>query len=152
MRIFFRELFGHVEPASVHDANCTWMHLDIQATPGYAKIIPSRFLCLPFFVPAFIFGNIWRHKHTQFCSLFTHPPPQMLCLCLSSFSTLSIFSIIFHWRSMCSGHPKIAHKFVRVLSSLFINNFSEAFPVDAISYWLLCFGIENWVGVGTLPD
>lgn len=60
--------FGHVEPASEHDANCTcgciWT---LRATPGYAKWFLFAF-CAFLFSCAFIFGT---SRHTQFRSLFS---------------------------------------------------------------------------------
>lgn len=100
MRIFFREFFGHVEPASSARCKLHFGCIWTQKPPrDMAKMIPFSF---SFFLPFIFRATSDTHNFQFFHPLFRAPPrhPNMLLdgLGLSPASLSLSFLIIFHCR------------------------------------------------------
>lgn len=149
MKYFFREFFGHVEPAS--SARCKLhlrMHLETEATPGHGKNESFSFLFL-FCVCSFYFRASDTHDFVHFFHPHVHAPPRLPIVLLplwyvcDMFSGLFwfpffyiIFKIVFPCRLSLAIQKLHIVKVELNLSSLFTNrNFLRASCWCSISYW-----------------
>lgn len=130
MRIFFREFFGHVEPASSARCKLHFGCIWTQKPPrDMAKMIPFSF---SFFLPFIFRATSDTHNFQFFHPLFRAPPrhPNLLLdgLGLSPASLSLSFLIIFHCRPLL-GHPKMCNfqgGARRVVSFYQLHNFLRA--------------------------
>lgn len=137
--VFQRVFFGRVEPASVHDANCSCGCIWTREPPRDFQ----KWFLLAFCAAAFIFACFFGpSRHTQFRSLFPPHPfivaPPGTCRPLPRplFIHPSHLLIIFHTSGLWAS--KNCTQIRRFCRLFFVNNFSEAFLLMPSLAGLLC--------------